>query len=103
VIFESLNDSAKAGELLLIDGGYCRWHLRRDGIITIYEIIATRPGAGWEMLSMLIERRRPIVARCPVHMTHANAWWQRRGFRLVAHEDTRNGVLTLNVWRLEPC
>ena len=100
MIFESLHDSAKAGELLLIDGGYLRWHLRRDGVITIYEIISTRPGAGWEMLSMLIEKRAPIQAKCPQHMAHANAWWRRHGFRLIGTETTRGGT-ELNGWRRE--
>lgn len=100
MIFESLMESAKAGELLLIDGGYCRWHLRRDGTITIYEIISTRPGAGWEMLSKLIDYSKPITARCPERMMHANAWWRRRGFKLIATETTRGGT-ALNVWRYE--
>jgi hypothetical protein len=102
MIFESLHDSAEKGELLLIDGGYLRWHQRRDGVITIYEIISTRPGAGWEMLSTLIEQRKPIQAKCPVRMKHANAWWRRRGFTLVATEQTRGGT-ALNVWRLDAC
>lgn len=101
MIFETLYDSAKAGELLMIDGGYCRWHLRRDGIITIYEIIATRPGAGWEMLSQLIARGYPIQAKCPTDLK-ANFWYRRRGFRLISTEETQSGR-ALNVWRLEPC
>ncbi len=101
MIFESLHDSANAGELLLIDGGYCRWHLRRDGTITIYEIISTRPGAGWEMLSRLIRQRKPIQAKCPQDLP-ANAWYRRRGFRLAGIETTRSGRM-LNIWRLEAC
>ena len=101
MIFESLYGSAQAGELLLIEGGYCRWHARRDGTITIYEIISTRPGAGWDMLSALIDYGKPITARCPIRMTHANAWWRRRGFRLIATETTQQGT-ALNVWRFDP-
>lgn len=101
MIFESLHDSAEKGELMLIDGGYCRWHLRRNGTITIYEIISTRPGAGWEMLSRLIDMRRPIQAKCPQDLP-SNAWYRRRGFRLAGMETTRSGRM-LNIWRLDPC
>jgi hypothetical protein len=30
MIFEALHDAAKRGELLLVSGGFCHWHLRRD-------------------------------------------------------------------------
>lgn len=99
MIFESLHDSAKAGELLLIDGGYCRWHKRRDGVITIYEIITTRRGAGSEMLEQLKRYGVPIQAKCPARL-ESNAWYAKRGFVLRAVEETRGGTL-LNVWRLE--
>lgn len=101
VIFESLHDSAKAGELILIDGGYCRWHARKDGTITIYEIISTRPGAGAEMLCQLRRYGKPIQAKCPQRLA-SNAWYERRGFRLAAVESARSGTM-LNVWRLDPC
>lgn len=101
MIFESLHGSAKAGELLLVDGGYCRWHMRRDGVITIYEIISTRPGAGWEMLLRLIEKRAPIQAKCPADLP-ANHWYRRRGFQLVDTETTQSGR-RLNLWMLPPC
>ena len=51
--FEQLYESAKRNELTLIDGGMCHWHLRRDGQLTIREIIATRRGAGTEILNSL--------------------------------------------------
>lgn len=101
MIFESLHDSAKCGELILIDGGFCRWHMRRDGVITIYEILSTRPGAGWEMLIQLIEKRAPIQAKCPADLP-SNAWYRRRGFALIGTETTRSGRM-LNLWRLDPC
>lgn len=100
MIFESLYESDRRGELLLIDGGYCRWHLRRDGTITIYEIISQRPGAGQEMLARLIAQKPvAIVAKCPVDLV-ANDWYRRRGFRLVCTEATKSGR-RLNVWRLD--
>ena len=100
MIFESLYDSAKAGELILCDGGYCRWHLRRDKTITIYEIIATRPGVGSEMLELLKTHGLPITAKCPSDLP-ANEWYSKRGFELVTTETTKSGRV-LNVWRLTP-
>ncbi len=100
MIFESLYDSAKRGELILIDGGYCRWHLRRDGSITIYEILSIKPGAGAVMLAQLVARKPvAIVAKCPTDLP-SNAWYQRRGFALSATETTRSGRV-LNVWVLQ--
>ena len=99
MIFETLYASARRGELLLIDGGICHWHLRRDGQLTIREIISTRRGAGSEMLQFL--RRQPaksIFAKCPVEL-EANGWYQRRGFLLEGTEITRTGR-KLNLWRL---
>lgn len=101
MIFDALWDSAKRGELLLIDGGFCHWHLRRDGQLTIREIISTRPGAGTEMLDRL--RQTPgaqcIVAKCPAKLA-SNQWYQRKGFVLHGQEQTKSGT-AINVWRLD--
>ncbi|MBD3261991.1 MAG: N-acetyltransferase [Candidatus Altiarchaeales archaeon] len=98
--FESLWKSAQRGELILIDGGFCRFHLRKDRQLTIYEIISLRPGAGSEMLEQLrqVEGTTSIFARCPVDLD-ANRWYKRRGFVLEAVETTRTGR-QLNCWRL---
>lgn len=100
MIFETLFESAQRGELMLVDGGFCHWHLRRDGQLTIREIISTRRGAGSEMLEEL--KRTPgascIVAKCPAHL-ESNDWYKRRGFVLTGQEATKTGK-PLNVWRL---
>ena len=100
MIFETLHESAKRGELLLIDGGFCHWHLRRDGQLTIREIISTKPGAGAAMLATL--KTTPgalsLFAKCPVDLP-ANGWYQRRGFALETTEATKSGR-KLNHWRL---
>lgn len=100
MIFDALYESAQRGELLLVDGGFCHWHLRRDGQLTIREIISTQRGAGSRMLDTL--KRTPgatcIVAKCPAHLP-SNAWYQRRGFGLVGTETTRTGK-GINVWHL---
>lgn len=100
MIFETLYDSSKRGELLLIDGGFCHWHLRRDSQLTIREIISTRAGAGSEMLKTLktTPGATSIFAKCPSDL-EANDWYTRRGFVLEGTETTRSGR-TLNLWRL---
>ena len=99
MIFESLHESAVAQELILIDGGYCRWHQRRDGTITIYEILSTRTGAGSAMLNQLKLLGKPIQAKCPDNLP-SNQWYAKRGFRLDKFETTPSGR-RLNVWILE--
>ena len=99
--FEQMYESSKRGELMLVEGGLCHWHLRRDGQLTIREIIATTPGVGSEMLAQL--RRVPgahcIVAKCPCDLA-ANGWYAHRGFSLHATETARSGR-TINVWLLQ--
>lgn len=100
MIFQTLYESAQRGELLLVDGGLCHWHLRRDGQLTIREIISTRRGAGYEMLTRL--RSTPgamsLFAKCPADLP-ANAWYERRGFVCEGTETTRTGR-ELRLWRL---
>jgi hypothetical protein len=100
MIFETLWESAQRGELLLIDGGFCHWHLRRDGQLTIREIISLRKGAGTEMLEklMLVTGAVSILARCPADLA-ANEWYKKRGFEQIASEQTKTGRRLL-VWRL---
>lgn len=99
--FEQLHESAKRNELLLVDGGMCHWHLRRDGQLTIREIIATRPGAGSEMLERLrqVAGAKFILAKCPVDLA-SNAWYAKRGFVLSHTEQAKSGRI-INVWRME--
>lgn len=101
MIFETLYESLQRGELLLIDGGFCHWHLRRDGQLTIREIISTRRGAGSEMLEIL--KKTPgalsLFAKCPEDLD-ANSWYERRGFVCEGIEITKTGT-TLNLWRMK--
>lgn len=101
MIFETLFESAQRGELMLIDGGFCHWHLRRDGQLTIREIIATRLGAGVEMLERLkvVSGALSIFAKCPADLT-ANGWYEHRGFICEGDEITPSGR-TLRLWRLQ--
>ena len=100
VIFDALYESAQRGELLLIDGGFCHWHLRRDGQLTIREIISTRPGAGTNMLNflMLVPKATSIFAKCPADL-EANAWYEKKGFMLENTEITKTSR-KVNWWRL---
>lgn len=104
MIFESLNDAAERGELILVDGGMCHWHLRRDGQITIREIIVLPErqgtGIGTAMLEVLkrVEGASSIFAKCPANLS-ANNWYESRGFVLECTETTRSGR-ELNLWRL---
>ena len=100
MIFEALHEASKQGELLLVDGGFCHWHLRRDRQLTILEIISTKPGAGSAMLARLKQMpgATSIFAKCPTDL-EANAWYARRGFVCEGTETTRTGR-ELRLWRL---
>ena len=104
MIFEPLMESGNRGELILVDGGFCHWHLRRDGQITIREIIVLPErrgqGVGMAMLEQL--RRTPgaasIFAKCPADLP-ANEWYRSRGFTDEGTEMTKSGRW-LKLWRL---
>lgn len=100
MIFNTLYESSQRGELMLIDGGFCHFHLRRDEQLTIREIISQRPGVGQEMLKRLCAASgaTSLFAKCPAELP-ANDWYQRRGFEFEGEERTRNGRV-LSLWRL---
>jgi GNAT superfamily N-acetyltransferase len=102
VIFAALSEAAGKGELLLVAGGMCRFHRRRDGTVTIREILvlpgSRRQGIGRRLIE-LVRLRCPgatLKARCPVR-SEGNFFWRVLGFVLVETRDD------LNLWRLDPC
>lgn len=104
MIFQSLVQAANKGELILVNGGICHWHLRRDKQITIREIIVLPKqrgkGIGARILDELkqVDSAESIFAKCPVDLP-ANDWYRHRGFELEATSTTRSGR-ELNHWRL---
>jgi GNAT superfamily N-acetyltransferase len=89
VIFAALSEAAERDELLLVDGGLCRYHLRRDGVVTIRELLVLpsrrREGLGRTLIHE-VARRHPgalLRASCP-HGSTANGYWWHMGFTLVA-------------------
>ncbi len=99
MIFETLHESSKRDELLLIDGGFCHWHLRQNGQLTIREIISTKPGSGSKILSILkTKNAHSIFAKCPEDL-EANNWYEKKGFVLEGIETTKSGR-KLKLWRL---
>jgi GNAT superfamily N-acetyltransferase len=104
MIFESLMESARRDELILVDGGLCHWHLRRDGQLTIREIIVLPrkrgQGIGTVMLEQLkqVSGARSIFAKCPRDL-EANMWYEAKGFTEEKAERTASGRV-LRCWRL---
>ena len=99
MIFQTLTESAERNELMLVENGICNWHLRRDGQLTIKEIISTRKGAGYKMLRRL-ERTigaTSLFAKCPVRL-EANSWYTRQGFHVERMEFLPGGSKVLH-WR----
>lgn len=104
MIFEALQESLERGELLLLEGALCRYHLRRDGQITIQEILVTpshrRQKKASQIVSMLSKKAgaKQIVARCPVDL-ESNFFWAALGFQAQSIETTKSGR-KINVWVL---
>ena len=99
MIFAALVEAATKGELILCEGGMCRWHLRRDKIVVIREIIVLpeqrRQGIGRALVNA-IQARNPgavLLAKCPREYS-SNSFWPRLGFVLTAQGER------VNEWRL---
>lgn len=99
MIFVALSESADIGRLVLVDGGLCRWHRRRDGVVTIREILVLpshrRKGVGRGMLVQVMRANpdRTLRARCPVEYDAGNAFWAAMAFTLI---EVKGG---LNLWQ----
>lgn len=100
-MFNQLHESNERGELF---GGVCRFHLRRDGQVTIYEIIVELEkqgsGIGKHFIERLkqIEGAKSIFANCPAHLP-ANGFYRHMGFDLEGEKPTKNGT-PMKQWRL---
>lgn len=96
--FNELWEAAQRGSLILVDGGMCRYRVRKDKIITIYEIIVLpgkqRKGIGTRILDQLIALNPvAIQAKCPDYLRAACRWYKARGFKRVAVEDGKRGEI----------
>ena len=104
MIFNVLHEAAQRGELILVDGGMCHYHLRRDGALTIREILVLpgQPGRGIgrAMLDQLraVPGARLIRAKCPAELA-ANNWYRAMGFTACYVDQTKAGG-RLYVWEL---
>lgn len=100
MIFETLWESSKKGELILIDGGMCHYHLRKDKQLTIREIISQSPGRGVIMLEMLkkVVGTERIFAKCPSDL-ESNGWYRHVGFNLIGKEFSKTGR-EINLWEM---
>lgn len=99
MIFVALSEAADKGQLLLVDGGMCRWHRRKDGVVVIREILVMptirRTGIGHRMIAHVLASNsgRVVRAKCPVKYVSGNAFWEAMAFTLI---ETKDGI---NVWQ----
>lgn len=106
--YPSLRDSIAKKELIVAEHngsvvGFCRFHLRRDGWITIYEIavdqkaqmMGNRVGSG--LIASL--PASPKRATCVYNNEQANQFFNSLGFQLIAVKDGKKRPL--HIWERE--
>lgn len=97
MLFAALSESADRGELLLTVGGLCRFHQRKDGVVTIRELLVLPEcrglGIGRDLVRSVLRRHpgQTVRARCPASYP-SNGFWQHMGFHLAGEA---NGI---NTW-----
>ena len=101
MVFVALQESADRGELILVRDGMLRYRVRKDGVLTIREILVLpfrrRTGLGTQLLHELAMKHpeNKFRATCPVKYIEANLFWASQGFRIAKQ------VEGLNVWERE--
>lgn len=102
MIFEPLHESNQRGELF---GAVCHWHLRRDGQVTIREIIVEQGAQGLGQGRQFIDRLKTVsgaaslFANCPADLP-SNGFYEHLGFTLESQIPTKSGR-PMNQWRLK--
>lgn len=102
MIFETIIESSNRKELMC--PYFLRYHLRKDGQLTIYELWVTpelrHKGVAFGLLNDLkkITGVKSIFAKCPQDLS-SNHWYKFNDFVLEGTEKTKN-ERTLNLWRL---
>ncbi len=101
MIFVALSESAERGELFFIDGGMCRFHRRRDGVVVIRELLVLPAGRGAGVGRRLVEMVRAkhpgatLRALCPKEYA-SNGFWRHMGFA------SAGATERANVWERRP-
>jgi len=100
VDFERLYTAMKAKSLIMLDGAFCHYHIRRDGQLTIHILLSGAPGGGQALLDILKQAPADfIIAKCPADL-ESNAWYAKRGFELIGTQTSKTNRL-INIWRLD--
>ena len=84
-----LREAAGRGELLLVNGGLCRFQHRKDGTLLIRELLVLpdfrRQGVGRRLVADVLARARTRIVRVRCSdRGDAAAFWAALGFRAVA-------------------
>lgn len=107
--FNILYEAMIAGETVSPEGGFCQYHLRRDGQITLHVLLVDpdkrRRGIGRHILQ-IIRGRHPeassIVAKCPEDLP-GHHFYPAIGFQRTATETAKSGRVvhtwTLTIWQ----
>lgn len=108
MIFAALSEAADRDELLLVEGGMCRWHRRKDGVVVIREIVVLpayrcRKLGRWIVRTVAYRSQATVMeAACPDALP-ANAFWLAIGFLKVGEKTTKaGGKVNLYRWRVQP-
>jgi ribosomal protein S18 acetylase RimI-like enzyme len=95
VMYPALREALKRLELYVAFVGseivgFVHWHLRKDGVRTIYEIATHRDWQGKGVGKMLLNSvPAPVRLKCTIDNVHANVFYKSQGFILKEIEPGR--------------
>lgn len=96
-----LQEAADDGTLIIVDGGICRFLVRRDGVVVIRELFvlprSREKGVGRRIVQQIRDEypRARLMALCPVKY-ESNGFWRKIGFRFMGYKVS--GKRRVNVW-----
>ena len=84
MFLEVLCKAMQQEELLLVAGGFCRFHKKKDGHVVIDELVVLpeqrMKGIGRKLIKGLQKQHKTLEMKCPAEMEGVSVFLEKMGF-----------------------